>query len=247
MRVSVITIVRNGRDVVARTIESVKSQTYRDFEYIFVDGASSDDTVQVARTHYGDYAHFISEPDKGISDAWNKGLKLATGDVIALLNAGDEFYPDTLEKAAKAFERGADMIYGDTELVDEAGHVKLFNKGKFSLWKYSSGFGMYHPSVMARKSVYDKVGGFDLSYKYAMDSDWLVRVAVSGARIEHGGHRVRMVDGGISVKKRFAAYGEHMQALQDRGAGERVVYLSMLSSGLRGLLRNLLRGERKVD
>lgn len=246
MKFSIITIVRNGEREVSRTIASVKSQSYTDFEYIFLDGASTDGTVGVARKAYDRYAHFISEPDKGISDAWNKGLALATGDVVALLNAGDEFYPDTLAKAAQAFKAGADMIYGDTELVDDAGRVKLFNKGKFSLWKYSSGFGMYHPSVMARRSLYQKIGGFELSYKYAMDSDWLVRAALSGARIAHGGHRVRMVDGGISVKKRFAAYGEHLQALQDRGAGERVVYLSMISSGLRGLIRNVLRGERQV-
>lgn len=246
MKFSIITIVRNGEREVARTINSVKAQTYTNFEYIFLDGASTDGTVSIARQAYDRYTHFISEPDKGISDAWNKGLALAKGDVVALLNAGDEFYPDTLEKAAAAFKSGADMIYGDTELVDDAGQVKLFNVGKFSLWKYSSGFGMYHPSVMARKSLYDKIGGFELGYKYAMDSDWLVRAALSGANIVHGGHRVRMVDGGISVKKRFAAYGEHLQALQDRGAGERVVYLSMISSGLRGLVRNVLRGERKV-
>lgn len=246
MKFTVITIVRNGELHIERTIKSVIAQQYKNIEYIFLDGASTDGTVKLAEKYRQYFTIFKSESDKGISDAWNKGIGLATGDIIALLNAGDEFYPDSLKNAARAFQKGADMIYGDTELVDESGHVKLFNKGKFSLWKYSSGFGMYHPSVMARKSVYDKVGGFDLGYKYAMDSDWLVRVAVSGARIEHGGHRVRMVDGGISVKKRFAAYGEHMQALQDRGAGERVVYLSMISSGIRGLLRNLLKGERQV-
>ncbi|MFT3857445.1 MAG: hypothetical protein QM742_08100 [Aquabacterium sp.] len=81
--------------------------------------------------------------------------------------------------------------------------------------------------------------------KYAMDSDWMARAAVSGAKIRHSPHRVRMVDGGISVQKRFAAYGEHLQGLQDRGAGERTVYLSMMASGLRGFVRNLLRGERQ--
>lgn len=247
MKISVITIVRNGSELIERTIESVKSQSYKNFEYIFIDGNSVDDTVRRAKKCFGDFSHFISEPDGGISDAWNKGIRLASGDVVALLNAGDEYYPDTLEKAVAAFKAGAEMIYGDTELVDEGGRVKLLNKGKFSLWVYSSGFGMYHPSVMATRGLYQKIGGFDLGFKYAMDSDWLVRAALSGANIRHGGHRVRMLDGGISVKKRFAAYGEHLQALQDRGAGEKIVYLSMISSGFRGLVRNLLRGEREVS
>jgi glycosyltransferase involved in cell wall biosynthesis len=246
MKVSVITIVRNGEDHVERTIRSVLAQTHRDIEYIFLDGASSDNTVAVAERYRAHFAVFRSEPDKGISDAWNKGIGLATGEVIALLNAGDECYPDTVQKAVSAIEAGADMVYGDTELVSEQGELRLFNKGRFSLWKYSAGMGLYHPSVMARKSLYDRIGTFELRWKYAMDSDWMTRAAVSGARIVHADYRVRMLDGGVSVKNRFMAYGEHLQALQDRGAGERTVYLSMLSTGLRGLVRNLLRGERQV-
>jgi len=245
MKISVITIVRNGESHIERTIKSVIAQQYKNIEYIFLDGASTDNTVKVAEKYRQHFAVFVSEPDKGISDAWNKGIGLATGDVIALLNAGDEYYPDTLAKAVAALQAGADMVYGDTELVSEEGEVRLLNKGRFSLWKYSAGMGLYHPSVIARKSLYDKVGVFELRWKYAMDSDWMVRAAVSGARIQHANYRVRMVDGGVSVKNRFMAYGEHLQALQDRGAGERTVYLSMLATGVRGLVRNLLRGERR--
>ncbi|MDO9238273.1 MAG: glycosyltransferase family 2 protein [Aquabacterium sp.] len=243
--ISVITIARNCESVLERTILSVINQNRHDIQYIFIDGASTDGTVNVATKYKDKISVFVSEPDKGISDAWNKALKLATGDVIALLNAGDEYYPDTLTKAVAAIDAGADMVYGDTELVSEAGEVRLFNKGKFHLWKYSSGVGLYHPSVVARKSLYDRIGGFELRQKYAMDTDWMIRAAVSGAKIQHAGYRVRMLDGGVSVKNRFLAYGEHMQALQDRGAGERTVYLSMLATGLRGLVRNLLRGDRQ--
>lgn len=245
MKVSVITIVRNGEAHIERTIKSVLAQTHKDIEYIFLDGASTDRTVEIANQYRSHFAVFVSEPDKGISDAWNKALKLATGDVIALLNAGDEYYPDTLSTALAGIQAGADMVFGDTELVSEAGEVRLFNKGKFHLWRYSSGVGLYHPSVVARKSLYDRIGGFETKQKYAMDTDWMIRAAVSGAKIRRCNYRVRMVDGGVSVKNRFLAYGEHMQALQDRGAGERTVYLSMLATGLRGLVRNLLRGDRQ--
>src|SRR5690606_40508755 len=100
--------------------------------------------MQIAREYESHFSVMLSEPDKGISDAWNKGIKLAKGDVIALLNAGDEYYPDTLSKAVPVLRAGADMIYGDTELVNEAGKEAFFNRGKFHLRKYSSGFGLYH-------------------------------------------------------------------------------------------------------
>lgn len=245
MRISVITIVRNGEAHIERTVKSVLAQDHADIEYIVLDGASTDGTVGVLKKYGGNFSYFASESDKGISDAWNKALSRASGEIIALLNAGDEYYPDTLSKAVSAIKGGADMVYGDVELVDDSGRLVLFNKGKFHLWKYSSGVGLYHPSVVARKSLYDEIGGFELRQKYAMDTDWMIRAALSGARIRHGGYKVRMLDGGVSVRNRFLAYGEHIQALSDRGAGERTVYLSMLATGVRGLVRNLIRGERK--
>lgn len=245
MLVTVITIVRNAEGLLARTILSVLGQSYPDIQYIVIDGASTDRTLEVAKGYASKIDVLLSEPDAGISDAWNKGLALAKGQVITLLNAGDEYYPDSIERGVAAIRSGADMVYGGTDLVTESGAVQLVNNGGFHLWKYSAGLGLYHPSVMARKSLYDAIGGFEVRQKYAMDTDWMIRAYLSGAKIVRGAYKVRMVDGGVSVRRRFLAYGEHLQALQDRGAGERAVYLSMLATGLRGLVRNVLKGERK--
>lgn len=184
----------------------------------------------------------LSEPDAGISDAWNKGLGLASGRVIGLLNAGDEYEPSAVAQALAALADGNDLIYGDTDLVNDDGAVLRTNVGRFSLWYYSAGFGFYHPSCFATRELYDRIGGFNTKYRYAMDSDWIARAVASGARLGHSGVRTRMVDGGVSVKSRFLAYGEHLQALNNAGVGPGVLYGSMVMTGLRGLARAAVKG-----
>lgn len=237
MKISIVTIVRNAEHYVDRTIRSVLAQTHPDIEYLVIDGASTDGTLEKIRAYEGRITRIVSEPDKGISDAWNKGLRMATGEVIGLLNAGDEHAPDAVAKVAAAIAAGADIVFGDTQLVDDDGQVLMFNQGKFHPWFYSAGFGMYHPSVFVRRSVYEKVGEFNPTYRYAMDSDWLSRAYVAGARFQHCESLTRMVDGGISVQRRFAAYGEHLQAMYSAGMPKSFVYRSMLMTGVRGLVR----------
>lgn len=244
MVVSIITIVRNANGYIDRTINSVLAQTFKDVEYVVIDGASTDGTVAKIQGYGSRIATFVSEPDSGISDAWNKGLKLATGDVVGLLNAGDEYAPDAVANAVAALQAGNDFVYGDTDLVTDDGAVLRTNRGRYSLWFYSGGFGFYHPSCFARRSLYEKVGGFNTRLRYAMDSDWIARAAMSGARFGHADVRARMVDGGVSVKNRFLAYGEHLQSLSDAGVGPGVVFGSMLMTGLRGMARAAVRGVR---
>lgn len=239
--VSIITIVRNSERYIERTMQSVMFQTYPDIQYIVIDGASSDGTMSIVERYRDKIGAVISETDAGISDAWNKGLRLAKGDIIGLLNAGDEYAPDATAQAAKALESGLDFVYGDTDLVAEDGSVLRVNRGKFSLWYYSAGFGFYHPSCFATRALYNRVGEFNPRLRYAMDNDWIARAAMSGARIGHAPIRARMVDGGVSVKNRFLAYGEHLQALHNAGLGTGVVYGSMVMTGLRGLTRAGLR------
>jgi glycosyltransferase involved in cell wall biosynthesis len=247
MKVSLITIVRNGEGYIERTIQSALGQDFENIEYLVIDGASTDGTLAIINRYRDRISRVVSEPDQGISDAWNKGLALATGDVIGFLNAGDEHYPDAVQKAVKVIQAGADMTYGDTELVDDDGRVLRFNRGRFHPWWYSAGFGFYHPSVFARKSLYDTIGGFSLKCRYAMDSDWITRAMMAAAVIEHADSRTRMVDGGVSVANRFLAYGEHLQALASNGAGSGLAFKSMLMTGLRGMARGaiqIVRGRR---
>lgn len=225
-------------------MQSVFAQTYSNIEYLVIDGASTDGTVLIAERHRERLSLLLSEPDAGISDAWNKGLRHATGHAIGLLNAGDVYAPDAVFRAVEALSTGLDFVFGDTELVDGNDLSIRSNRGRYSLWFYSGGFGFYHPSCFATRALYDKVGGFSPRFRYAMDSDWIARAAMAGARIGHAGVRARMVDGGVSVKNRYLAYGEHLQALSNAGAGSGVVFGSMVMTGLRGLARVAVRGSR---
>jgi glycosyltransferase involved in cell wall biosynthesis len=236
MKVSIITIVRNAERYVERTVRSVLAQDYPDREYIFIDGGSTDGTLARIEAFRQSIDVLVSEPDKGISDAWNKGLAIAKGEIIGLLNAGDEHDASAISRSVAAIRAGAELTYGDTDLVDDDGRVIMTNRGRFHLWKYSAGIGFYHPSCFATRALYDRVGGFDLNLRYAMDTDWIVRAAVAGAVIRHAGSRTRMVNGGVSVQNRFLAYGEHLQVLR-RHCGRAAPYKSMVMTGLRGLAR----------
>lgn len=246
VRVTVITIARNAEHYIDRTIQSVLAQTYQNIEYLVIDGASTDGTLARIDQYRDRIGKIVSEPDAGISDAWNKGLRIASGDIVGLINAGDEYYPDAVAEAVRTLAGKTDFVYGDTELVDDAGELIRLNRGKFSTWFYSAGFGFYHPSCFAKRSLYDRIGPFSTRLRYAMDTDWIARAVYHGAVIKHAPIRARMVDGGVSVKSRFLAYGEHLQALQDAGAGAAVVHASMIMTGLRGLVRMLRPVRRSI-
>ncbi|WP_310342417.1 glycosyltransferase family 2 protein [Pelomonas aquatica] len=242
MKISLITIVRNAERHIDRTIRSILAQNYPELEYIVIDGASTDSTVARIRAYEERITRIISEPDKGISDAWNKGLKLATGEVVGLLNAGDEYGDDVLSSVSRFFTNhgSVGVVFGDTTLVSEDGAALITNRGRFHPWRYSGGLGFYHPSLFAQRRVYESIGGFDTGLKYAMDADWIFRAKRAGVRLAHNDHLVRMLDDGVSVKARFKAYGEYLQCLAAPGNPKSWPYLSMMSTGLRGLAKAAL-------
>lgn len=118
--ISVITVVYNGEDVLEKTIQSVKHQTYANIEYLVIDGQSKDKTVEIIKKYETDISKWISEPDKGLYDAMNKGLRMATGDFVLFLNAGDNFVNDkVLEKVFSKYDAETDVLYGEVMMVDE--------------------------------------------------------------------------------------------------------------------------------
>ncbi len=242
IKVSLITVVLNSCNYIERTMKSVQRQDYRNIEYIVLDGGSVDGTIEIVNRNLDQVDIFRSERDKGISDAWNKGIEIASGDIIGLINAGDEYSPDSVTKAVEAIQAGADCIYGDTDLVDDNGKVISHNQGKFHPWFYSGGIGFYHPSCFATKALYNQIGGFDTNLLYAMDTDWILRATKAGGILRHAPVSVKMVSGGVSVINQFSAYGEHLQSLQKNGYGKSTAYLSMISTAVRGLSRILIKG-----
>ena len=185
MKISIITATYNSGNTVADTLRSVLAQTYRDYELIVVDGASKDNTMDVVRSfepQFGGRLRYRSEPDCGIYDAMNKGIGMATGDVVGILNS-DDFYTscDTLESVAGTMEReGVDAVYGDVHYVDDKDlgkSVRYYSSRPFRRWMMRLGFMPAHPSFYCRREVYGKYGAFDAeNYRVAADFENLLRL-----------------------------------------------------------------------
>lgn len=180
MRISVVTVCYNAAATIADTLDSVAAQTHPNIEHIVVDGASKDETMNVIHQHGGRVAKIISEPDKGIYDAMNKGLKHATGDVVGFLNA-DDFYasPQSLSLIADAFkDPSIDACYGDlcyVEQEDVNAIVRYWRSSPFKPRLFEVGWCPPHPTFYARRSVFEKYGHFDASYRIAGDADLMMR------------------------------------------------------------------------
>lgn len=178
---SIITVTYNAASVIVPTLESVRAQTYSNYEYILVDGGSKDDTVAIAKASGIEFAHIISERDKGIYDAMNKGIALATGDYLLFLNAGDAFYaPDTLQTIADAIadeKELPDVLYGETAEVDENRNFvrmrRLQAPERLDWRSFRNGMLVCHQAFYARRDIAPM---YDLKYRLSADVDWCIKV-----------------------------------------------------------------------
>jgi glycosyltransferase involved in cell wall biosynthesis len=193
--VSIVTIVYNGERYIADTIKSVAGQTYPDIEYIIVDGGSTDNTLAIVEQWGTRIAAVISEKDRGISDAFNKGIRRATGSIIGIINADDWYQPDAVEKAVQYLD-GYDVAYGDLQQWKD-GHPDFIVKGDHHL--LTREMTVNHPTVFVRRECYERLGMFDEQYKCAMDYDLMLRLFTGGCRFIHiGSVLANMRWGGMS-------------------------------------------------
>jgi glycosyltransferase len=180
--ISLLTITYNSAATIQATLDSIYAQSFQDFEYIVVDGSSTDETLSLIKEHPVKVHQMVSEPDGGLYEALNKGIRLAKGEVIGMLHSDDAFYDDTsLQKIADIFEVGADACYGDLQYVISAGlpgHdrvVRHWVAGEFKREKLKYGWMPPHPTFYMRRRLYDQFGGYDPSFRIAGDYDGLLR------------------------------------------------------------------------
>ncbi|MEC9209438.1 MAG: glycosyltransferase family 2 protein [Bacteroidota bacterium] len=180
-KISIITVCCNSQSTIKHTIESVSSQDYPNVEYIVIDGASTDWTLKVLNYCQDKINYFISENDEGIYDAMNKGIKMATGDIIGILNS-DDFYPNNnvLSKVAKMFSvSDCDCLYGDLVYVNKSDGrqvVRYWKSGEFSVSKLDKGWMLPHPTFFVKKNVYEKYGLYNTDLKTAADYEMILRL-----------------------------------------------------------------------
>lgn len=180
-RISVVTVCYNAVDCIEQTMLSVLDQTYHDIEYIIIDGGSTDGTVDIIKKYADRLAYWISEPDKGIYDAMNKGIAMASGDIIGILNSDDFFTADTIVAtlAAELADQEIDAVYADVHYVDDSDlsrSVRYYSSRTFRPWMMKLGFQPAHPTFYCRKSVYDRHGSFDINFRVAADFEHLLRL-----------------------------------------------------------------------
>ena len=177
--VSVITVVRNGAAHLRETIESVIGQSWPNTEFIIIDGASTDGTLDIIRSYDRNIDYWVSEPDNGIFDAMNKGIALAQGALIGLLNADDWYEPGALETAATAYrsEKKQGIYFGDKYLVHVDLGLKYEFRGSLEFWR---GMTICHQAMFVHREVYDRLGYYDQAYRLAADFDFFVRAIRSG-------------------------------------------------------------------
>ncbi|RZA03168.1 MAG: glycosyltransferase [Sphingobacteriaceae bacterium] len=208
---SVITVVYNNVDDIERTLLSVLNQTYPHIEYIVIDGASTDGTLQVIEKYQDRIAKLISEPDKGIYDAMNKGLSLATGDYVLFMNSGDEIYsPDTVANVFTS-ANNADIYYGETEMINDKGESLGQRRHKapasFNWRSFKYGMSVSHQAIYIKRSL---VEPYDPQYQLSADIDWIIRAAKKANIIVNVNQYVaKYLVGGMSKAK-------HRQSLQER-------------------------------
>lgn len=215
---SVITVTYNAEAVLEDTIQSVISQTYHHVEYIIVDGASKDNTLSVINRYKEHISRIVSEPDKGLYDAMNKGIKLATGDYLCFLNAGDSFHEDdTLQQMVHSItgKELPDILYGETALVDKEGHFlrmrRLSAPQSLTRKSFKQGMLVCHQAFFAKTSLMEP---YDLQYRFSADFDWCIRV-MKKARTLHNTHLtiIDYLEEGITTQNRKASLRERFRIM----------------------------------
>lgn len=236
LKISIVTVCYNSEIFIASAIDSVLSQTYPHIEYIVIDGGSKDATVSIVQSYGDKITHFVSEPDNGIYDAMNKGLALASGDVIGILNS-DDFYPheNVIADAVKVFHvnPNVEMVLGNVDFVDPSDltrPVRFYSSFNFEPWKMRFGFMPAHPAAFIRRTAYEKVGNYKLGYKIGADFEWFVRALVVHRLpyVKVNKALVRMREGGVStsgLKSYWVSSKEQLRALRDNGVYSNMVFV----------------------
>lgn len=217
VRVTVVTAVRNGAATIRQAIESVLAQDHPAIEYIVIDGGSTDGTCEIIHEYRDRLAYVVSEPDRGISDAWNKGLARATGDYIAFLNADDYYHPYFIRRSLAA-RTGAvrEVIYGATAVVD-GDQIEDIIERRFDPRAIAGGFGFRHPSCLVSAGTFAATGPFDPDVRIACDTDFLLRSVRHEAVFTYSGAVVFMRRGGVSDRNWQRAAREYLGRLQALG------------------------------
>jgi glycosyltransferase involved in cell wall biosynthesis len=223
VHVSIIMATYNSERYILSALQSIVEQGIDNLEVVVADGGSTDRTVELIKGENIKRIKIISEPDRGIGDAWNKGLKLSSGSIIGILNSDDYYAKETLKNVLPYFDGQEEPLigFGDLILIDSQTQVSRRvigrKRGKFALL---NGFGFGHPTVFFNRKALDKIGYFNPRISVAVDTDWLLRAVSIGIEFKKVSSLVYMRTGGISHANKHTGMGEYADALVRNGYSE---------------------------
>lgn len=237
MKVSVITVCYNSREYIGKAIESVLNQSYKNIEYIIIDGGSTDGTIDIIRGYesiFDGRMKWISEPDNGIYDAMNKGIKISSGQIIGILNSDDWYENDAVETVVEHFskEENIDIVHGKVNIVDSNGKFirEMYLKRNAYDFKYSEFMPICHPTAFVKRDVYTNKGLFSTKYKIAADYDFILRCINNNLHITFVDKVItNFRDGGISNKRVYLSYWEATRVNMENGLSRVKAYYILLS------------------
>ncbi len=214
-KISIITVVFNAQDFIEKTILSVVNQTFKNIEYIIIDGKSTDNSLSIINNYKTSINKIISEKDNGIYDAMNKGLKIASGEYVLFLNAGDEFYDTTVLETIFKTNSNADVYYGNTAVINFNGEIigdrRLTPPNNLTWKSLKYGMCVSHQSFIAKRLLCDY---YNLNYKIAADIDWVINVLKQADSINYTNQYIsKFLEGGVSNKKRKNALKERFSIM----------------------------------
>lgn len=208
IKYSIVTITFNSERTITDTLESVLTQKYRPLEYIIVDGKSNDNTMSIIEKYKKRFLEsgieliVISEPDKGISDAFNKGIKKATGDVIGIINSDDKLYSNAIEVLNEHYSEEIDVYYAQCVIFNDLNSEQFLALPKTDLSILNKAMSIYHPSAFVSKNAYRKYGGFNTKLKYCMDRELFLRFKKRGALFKYIAEPMAYYrEGGVNQKQ----------------------------------------------
>lgn len=218
-RITVVTIAYNSVATIEKTISSVVSQDYANKEYIVVDGGSDDGTQSVVERYRPSIDVFISEKDKGRSDAFNKGIRHSTGDLIVMINSDDYMLPGVLSRVADMYEESTDIFCGNLILWNESTGYKCRIKPSLEFPKMPFFCRPAHQGMFISRRLYNQLGGYDINVAYAMDLDFLMRATSAGARFKYMNFDIAVFRlGGATSDSIFRKRKEYLYILKKNGA-----------------------------
>lgn len=209
--VSIITVCLNSEKTIEQTINSVLGQSYKEIEYIIVDGKSTDGTLEIINNYKTQIAKIVSEPDDGLYYAMNKGISMATGDIIGIINSDDWYEKDIVQEVVRKFqEENAELLYGKTNLIDKNQIFAVQIPCELEKLHFQCVF--MHASVFVKKEIYEKYGGFNTKYCTAADCDFLLRLYVNNVRFINLNRIVAnyRIDG-LSFQRKDLSFKEFME------------------------------------